>query len=136
MTGSKRSSGISSASRPEPDGPDNGRRRADARVSPTTQTNRRARAVIRSRDNNEVSHALSNDRDIGFRVDGVWHGAGAMHGSLSWVCGNCGQLLLSDFADLPFVRTPTLIVCGRCGVDSEAHRAMTLAAGSAIPAAR
>ena len=92
-------------------------------MSLTTQTNRRARAVIRSRVDSELSRAFDNNRDIAFRVEGVWRGSGPMYGPLSWACGNCGQLLLSKFTDLPFVRTPTQVECGHCGVASEAHRA-------------
>ena len=89
----------------------------------TTQTNRHARAAVRSPEGNRISRALDNTNDIAFRVDGAWQGGGPLRGDLSWACGNCGQLLLSDFAQLPFVNSPTLIRCGQCGVDSEAHPA-------------
>jgi hypothetical protein len=91
-------------------------------ISLTRQTTRRARAVVRSNSDLELSGQMDNNSDIAFRVDGVWRGSGSSNGMLSWECGNCGQLLLSNFADLPFVRTPTLIECGRCNVASEAHR--------------
>ena len=93
----------------------------------TRQTNRRPRAVLRSPIGAAqgpdigvpvISQKLETPADIGFRIGDAWRGRGSVRGGLSWACGNCGHLLLVDFAALPFAYPP-VIECGQCGAYSE-----------------